>query len=239
MSAIAIPPAPAPAAPRPPDRRARRGPAAHVWVVAVLALATLLGATVTGLIHLTKRDADGYYTSSVETLSTPTHALVSDGLDVDDDGGEAFVRNGGLGTLRVSATPANGKPVFVGIARSEKVDAYLQGVARDDVTDFEVDPFSITTSRRHGKATPAAPVDQSFWARSASGTTTRTIQWPVKEGSWDVVVMNADGTSGVRADVRVAARLPLIGWIAGGLLALGGVLAIVAAALFVADRGRR
>jgi hypothetical protein len=46
--------------------------------------------------------------------------------------------------LRVSLT-SHGRPVFIGIARTADVNAYLAGAAIDKVTDFDVDGrFAIT-----------------------------------------------------------------------------------------------
>jgi len=49
------------------------------------------------------------------------------------------------------------------------------------------------------------------------------LAWPVKSGTWTVVVMNADGSRPVSLRVTVAATLPALPWLAFGLLA-GGFL---------------
>ena len=101
--------------------------------------------------HETKRDADGYYATGAEGLATPTYALVSERLDVGTDGPDWLFRRGRLGAVRVSATGSSGHPVFVGIGRTTRVESYLHSVAHDEVTDFEVDPFSVTYTRRIGR----------------------------------------------------------------------------------------
>ena len=187
--------------------------------------------------HETKRDADGYYSTGAEALATPTYAFVSKGLDVGSDVPNWLIRRGRLGTIRLSATGSSGHPVFVGIGRATRVESYLHSVAHDEVTDFEVDPFSVTYTRRVASAVPTAPSGQAFWAVKASGVGRHTLTWPVRQGRWAVVVMNADATKGVRADVSVGARLPLLFWLAIGLLGAGVVLGVAAgAAVFFGSR---
>jgi hypothetical protein len=123
-----------------------------------------LGGALVGM-HSTKRDADGFYATGRTTLATPTHALVADKLDA--DGPAWLFRKSRLGTVRVEATGTAAKPVFVGVARTSQVGAYLRGVTQERLSDFEIDPFSVTYDRRPGTATPAAPVAQTFWASGA------------------------------------------------------------------------
>ena len=95
----------------------------------------VVGAFVVGL-HATQRDGDGYYASGHHHLSTPTRALVSDGLDIRTGDAPGWtVDDGRLGTLRVTASGTGANPVFVGIAPAATVNRYLRGVDRDEVAD--------------------------------------------------------------------------------------------------------
>ena len=200
-------------------------------VLLLLSLAPLAGGTALVAVHTTQRGDDGYYTTGTEPLSTPTAALVSDDLDVDMGGADWLFDDGRFGSVRVTATGTADQPVFVGIARSADVDAYLGGVARDVITDFEVDPFSVTTSRHPGERRASAPAAQGFWAASAQGAGTQSMTWPAEDGDWSVVVMNADGSPGVATDASVGAKIDSLLWIGIGLLVVGAVAGVAGGAL--------
>ena len=201
--------------------------AAIVTGVVVLAIATaaLLGGGVVIAADTTQRDSDGYYASGVETLTTPTHALVSNGLDVGTAGPDWLFGQARLGTVRITASGTASRPIFVGIARKPLVDRYLRGVGHDEITDLEVDPLSVTTVRRPGSAAAAAPAAETFWARSASGSGRQTVTWPVQKGAWAVVIMNADGSRGVSSGVSLGAKLGFMRTLGIGLLIVGVILA--------------
>ncbi len=192
--------------------------------VAVVGLVVLLGGALLVGVHASKRDGDGFYASGPHRLGTPTRALVSDGLEVSADGSEWLFHRGRLASIRVAASGTTSRPIFVGIARRAQVAAYLHGVARDEISDLELDPFSVDRERRHGGVVPPAPTDEHFWSSSASGSGRQAIRWPVQRGDWAVVVMNADASPGVRTTIAVGAKVPAVLWIGVGALGVGAVL---------------
>jgi hypothetical protein len=204
------------------------------WILAALAVTfVVLGGALLG-IHSTKRDAHGFYATGQTTLQTPTRALVADKLDANGPGW--LLRKSRLGTIRVAATGTSAKPIFVGVAKTTQIDAYLRGVAQDELTDFEVDPFSVTYERRPGSATPGVPGSQPFWASKASGSGRQTLTWPVEKGNWGVVIMNADGSAGVRSGVSVGAKAGFLVWAGVALAGAGALFAAAAAACYLGAR---
>jgi hypothetical protein len=92
------------------------------------------------------------------------------------------------------------------------------------VTDIDAVPFEASYLRESGGRRPATPARQSFWAASTQGRGTQTLDWHMKDGDWSVVVMNADGSRGVAADVSAGAKISFLdelGWIS---IATGGAL---------------
>jgi hypothetical protein len=194
-------------------------------VAALVALALLAGGLALAAAHLFLRDADGYYASSTERLETSSYALTADG------GVGGWLADEAAGRVRVSAAGADGRPVFVGIARESDLDRYMTNIAHEQVTDVSFGPFSsfsYDSVRRGGRATPGRPAAASFWVAASAGPGRQTLEWEVEEGRWAVAVMNADGGRDVAVDVGVAARPRLVVPAAIALLA-GGLLLLAAA----------
>jgi len=219
--------------PHTPRRRtpARTAPLIAAVVAGLLALPAL-GIGAAALAGDSEKDADGYLSTSSHRFATQTHALATAELDVDAGGSDWFVAEDRYGKIRLQVEAATDEPVFVGIARTSEVDAYLGGTDHTEVTDVGYDPFEARYRQHVGDRRPTAPTEQRFWEASTLGSGEQTLDWDVENGSWSIVVMNADGSAGVDVDVSAGANVPVlatIGWIGLGtglLLALsaGGLL---------------
>ena len=179
----------------------------------------------------TQRDAAGYLTTDAQRFATATYALTTDRIDLRMESPNWLYASATLDTARIRVIGADpARPLFVGIARTEDATRYLAGIRHDTVTDLA----GAAGYRAHpGGAPELAPTQQGFWTVQSSGTGTRTLVWPVEEGSWTVVVMNADGSRGVDVRADIGAKVPALEWISLGLLAGGLVLLGGAAALLV------
>ncbi|WP_406050301.1 hypothetical protein [Kribbella sp. NBC_00889] len=230
------PAAPVPSSPAP----VRRSWSAWRTVLVILgSLLILLGGGLLvgggiGLWAHSQRDADGYHTAGPERITTDAYALTAPSLDVAIAGPDALYANDLLGDVRIRIESTNAEtPLFVGIGPAGEVARYLDGVGHSEVSDIDVDPFKVSYVPHQGDAPAADPSAQTFWVASDSGTGPRTLDWDVADGNWSVVVMNADGSPGVDADVSVGGTLPIVLPIAIATLVVGGILLILGIVLVV------
>jgi uncharacterized protein DUF4389 len=178
------------------------------------------------------RDSSGYVTSPIFHLSSSTAAITAENLTITD--ADQWARSlGDVGGLRVTATSLTGRPIFVGVASQTAVDEWLAGKAHDELTGL-----TDGTARYNRAAgtlqTVSNPAGQSFWLATATGTAPAGLQWNLADGSYAVVVVNADGSPGVNADVRGAAQVPHLAGLGGTMLGVGIALVLLAVGLIVA-----
>ena len=178
----------------------------------------------------TQRDTGDYLSTSSREFATESYALTTEAIQLWLEGPDWMYPGDILGTVRVRVT-AESTPIFVGIARSADVAAYLDDVARAEISDATAPSYRAISGTR----APSPPAEQAFWAASAEGTGTQSIRWTAEEGAWTVVVMRADAAPGVSVRADVGATIPALTAIAVGLLVTGGVILILAAALLVAS----
>ena len=240
-SRLGIPPPAAPPASPP----AGDEPAADHWsaprvVMLVLGCLGLLagtgflaGAATLAVLQGTLSDDDGFVMSGREELGTSSYAITSESLETKLADGAEVVPDRLLGDTRLTVEPLGADAVFVGIGPTDEVEAYLAEVAHAVVVDFDSTGTGVEPVYRDvaGAAPVGAPEDAVPWTARAAGTGTQDLRWAIEDGDWTVVVMNADATAGVTAEVAVGAELPATGWAIGLMAALGGLSVLVGGAL--------
>ena len=136
--------------------------------------------------------------------------------------------------VRVQGVAAGSETLFMGIASADAVAGYFDGVAHDEITDWDSDADDIVDvvyTRNDGTTEPAAPGTKSFWVASVSGNGEQNLDWTIESGEWALVIMNADASAEVAADVRFGVANP------SALLPIGLVSLVVGlAALIVGGR---
>ncbi|MGZ4767040.1 MAG: DUF4389 domain-containing protein [Ilumatobacteraceae bacterium] len=209
--------------------------------VALIGAALLVGTAALTWAYTTQRDGDGYFTSQRVRIETVTPAVHSQTIDLGSDKRPDRwpFGNGDLATVRLQATAREGEQIFIGIAHTSDVDAYLTGIAHDEVTNIRWSHGDqVKYHRTDGAASVAAPTAQTFWVAKAGGPGTQTVSWDVRGGNWSIVMMNPDGSSHVAADVSVGVKVrALVGLMIG--LGIGSVVLIGGAAALIVFATRR
>lgn len=205
------------------------------------ALGLLLGGVVVGTGYAFGRDDDGYFSAGPERVGTDTVAITAGEIEFGTSPGSPdWVLDVVDADVRLRATSIDAdREVFIGIARTSDLADYLASVAHDEIAEFE--NGEAVYERTDGGDEVAPPTEQAFWAASASGSGTQELTWEPASGRWSAVLMNADGTPDVVADVEVGAKsgfvLPLVViMLVLGLLATAGAVALI---VFGASGARR
>jgi hypothetical protein len=132
-----------------------------------------------------------------------------------------------LGSLTLTVTARDGRPMFVGAAQSSDVDNYLTGAPYDVVVDLTAGE-KATTRKVPGGQQPQKPDSQSFWTAKSSGAPA-SLTARLSPGT-TLVVMNADAAPEIDADVVVTLRVPKV-WTYAWIVAGVGLLLLVLAVL--------
>ena len=204
-------------------------------IAMMIGLGLLAAGASLGWAYGTQRDDAGFFTTSNERFETDSVALTSDKIDLGQPGRDDWWADRDLATVRITVDDADARPVFVGIGLESEVEAYLAGIPHDDITDVNFHRFSVDYRRENagGTSTPAPPADQAFWVTQASGEASQSLTWDLEPGNWAIVVMNADATTNVVADIELGGQVDYLVPIAIGLVIGGIVLLAMAAAMII------
>jgi hypothetical protein len=215
---------PAPAHPR---RFTKLAAVATLVTALVLALAGTVALAANAL-----RDGSGYFNWPTETFTSGGYAIAMKTVDISKT--PQWALNAGVDRVRVQASSDH--PIFIGIARTADLDRYLRGTEHDDVSGLTYHPFQVDYDHTSGHAPNRLPGNETFWVKSTSGAGNVALDWKPRPGSWRAVVMNADDSRGITADLKFGVRTPLLWWLGAGLLAAAALAAAIAAALYARMR---
>ena len=181
-----------------------------------------------------QRDDGGFFTSSPSLFASPGFAVTSERLRLVNGLPDRLSSPGDIVTFKAQGGSMNGKPLFIGVAPAADVSAYLSGVAHDEVVDVHMDgwkgPLSKDYRTSPGGPPAGPPAAQPFWTAKTTGTNV-SLAWPASEGTWSIVVMNADASAGVAADLGLGVKVNFLGWVALGLLTAGSILLLAGVAM--------
>jgi hypothetical protein len=136
------------------------------------------------------------------------------------------------------------KEIFVGWAKASDVESYLGKFSYetpDNEWHWRTSPYApeidVPSTAIYNQGTPARPpVEESFWTTTATTTNSAEIKW---EPVWDsskgmnvIVVMNADGSSTINADIQLGFKVPILSWLPYLLIPLGILFLVLGLLLF-------
>ncbi len=189
---------------------------AAAMFVAFIALAWLPG---------THRNGDGFVTSDAVTLATDGYAITSTDIDIRSVPDEWLPSNI-IGTFRLEAESSDGSRLFLGVAPSAEVDDFLADVSHRVVD--RLGPWQpVEVIEHQGNAAADIPGSADFWRASTQGKGFLSLDWEPEWGEWTLVVMNADGSSGVDVSTSIGVNTP---WLPAGLV-ITGMLALISGAV--------
>ncbi len=200
-------------------------------LIAVPAFALVTGGTVVGVAASIERNGDGFFDATLERLSTSTPAITTSESQLRADPGPPVWFLDFLDvTVRIKVD-AGDADLFVGIGPRDEVDAFLDGVARDEIV--KVDRFRVDYEVVQGSPMATPPADEDFWVASATGTGLSEFTWDVVDGSWVAVLMQSDGSPGLVAEVTVGVQSGALVPIAFAMVVTGIALLVIAVMIIV------
>lgn len=190
----------------------------------VMAAGLLLAGLMLRQVDATDRDAGGFISGADFAVRSEGHAVVSEPVEIHlPERLDALPRRV-LGKVKVAVSAGPDEDVFVGVARSAELEEYLSGVRYSTVREVVAGRRAIY-SESEGEREPEPPGETAIWQDSVSGPGRQELVVEPEEGEWSVVVMRADASAPVEAQVRVGATVPWVLRVAVGLLVGGLVLA--------------
>ena len=179
---------------------------------AVLALGAVVA--VFGLALMAILGPDGRFTSGPHAVNATGVAVVTAPTVLSWKNVEVEI---------LAEVPAN-KPVFVGMANSVDLQAYMKGVKRLEVTSFET-PWEVRTRQAAGQdALPGAPTAVDWWRAYAAGLGGAAIKTRLPDETVSAAILSV-GSSNLRG-LKVTIAYGIQGaFLKGlGLLLVGGGL---------------
>ncbi len=192
-------------------------------IAGLVSIGLLIGGIALVVVHTTQRDDAGFLTSPDYEMETDSFAIVSGDIDLGSFPDAWWPED--TGKVKLNADPVGTRPIFIGIGPSDDVDRYLSGVALDEVTDLGARRDDVDYRSTSGGAPITRPADQTFWVAASQGIGPQQFEWELESGEWKLVLMNADGSAGVTAEVeagvKIGVLLPIgIGFLVAGVLGL-------------------
>jgi len=201
-------------------------------VLGGLALLVAMACVGGGSLLIVASPDDGWDDSGRKRVTTPGHAFV---VRTSEIARRLPLGEGELGEkLRFAASSSDaGRPLFVGIGSTVDVQRYLAGASVDEVVDLPWSGGGLGTIRVAGALAPDPPDLTPIWVASAVGSGRVELEWTVRQGAFQLVVMNADAMAGLEAEGSFGVRDPFVRPFGIALVVVGALALVVGVVLLV------
>ncbi|MCW4001437.1 MAG: hypothetical protein NWE93_14485 [Candidatus Bathyarchaeota archaeon] len=184
-------------------------------------------------------DFEGYALSENYTIDTPASAFL---LWVGSPVSEARLK-----WIVTSIEP--NQSVFAGWGAASTVNAYTgnyQYATPESGWGYTARAYyaALNISKLHvvnQNSPPLVPPQEPLWLNTATTSSSTTLYCdPNNEGDKMsmLVIMNADGSSGIKAEIQLGSRIPLYGWLPFVLIPVGLILLILGLLVFRKSKKR-
>lgn len=212
-----------------------------IILIAVIMLITSFGLIMGGASLRTVQslfvDDEGFIISDPAEIDVSGYAIVLENMefDIDPVAWRWFQRRGGLLTFKLTTESNNpSKEIFIGIAREQDVQSYIQNVEYQRIvdTDFDIENYDFKLSDsdfvlHSGEAPSTPPTVHSYWVEHGADSEYQEIIWEPQAGNYYAVIMNADGSEGIKADIQVGVKVPFFGSLGNILISAGAFVGLI------------
>ena len=184
-------------------------------------------------------DADGYSQSSIYEVRSDSYAFA---LWVGSSRFPSYLTGMNpkdIGQAMWTVEPVNSnETLFVGWSEAADGENYLDGMmfSTPPVWRWYVEAYyagiEIPPISTHNQGEPTGlPAEETFWIETAQSTETSKITW---DAFWEplenrkmLIIMNADGSRNVEADIQLGFKVPIFGWLAFVLIPVGVIFCLI------------
>jgi len=185
-------------------------------------------------------DADGYSQSSIYEVRSDSYAFALWVAPSRFPSYLTWMSAKDIGQAMWTVEPVDSsEELFVGWAEAADGENYVEGMmfSTPPVWHWYVEAYyaeiEIPTSLTHNQGEPTRPpTEETFWVETAQSNGTSKITW---DAFWEpvenrkiLIIMNADGTRNVDADIQLGFKAPILGWLPFVLIPVGAIFCLIA-----------
>lgn len=200
-------------------------------IMLIAAFGLVMGGTSLRSIQEIMTDEEGYIMSNTKRIQVSSYGVVVEDMDIDIDPVALrwFENRGGFLSFKMTTESNNPeKAIFVGVARKADAYSYIEPMEYHNIVDYDFgwEPGTSGSSQPQymlhpGDAPTAPPTVHSYWIVQGAASGPQTIVWEPEAGNYYLVLMNADGSRNVDADIKLGVEVPFFAGLGNILLTAG------------------